>query len=494
MITLADILASPPMAAADPMLRTDVSGTAQRAVRWVHSSEVLEIAPLLRGGELLLSGGQALLALPADEQTAYVRSLGARGIAALALETAGVPDGLSAGIIAAAEAAGVPLIELRRVAPFVDIAEEVNRLIVNEQARAHLLADDLSHRIARQITDLGPHLPTILDLIAARLSAEVLLTTTDGLYVEHAGDVADPAAEPVVSGIIVGGRLAAELTLRSTVTDLVGLEVAADRLSGILAVALAQTFQPSPAQVADTRLVQAIIEDAAPAAVEELWEAAGLPRGRPAVVAIFRARGRDGDFSGVERALRGVGAGIKTHRWDGDLAVLFALTAGHARAGRAALLRAAHDGVRGSTVCAAFGPFVVDGLLAHGSFVEAREVMRIGAPAAGQVLDAMEFLGRRILDELPDGGFVESYIQATVGDVLQWDRKHRTSLAQTLLRWLESGCNTTATAAALHIERQTMHKRLNKIHDLLGEDPRESGNIFTIHLAVKAALSEDRRR
>ena len=95
MITLAEVLASKPMSAADPLLRSNVPGTLQRVVRWVHSSEVLEIAPLLRGGELLLSGGEALLALPAKEQEDYIRSLAGRHIAALALQTAGQAAPLS---------------------------------------------------------------------------------------------------------------------------------------------------------------------------------------------------------------------------------------------------------------------------------------------------------------------------------------------------------------------------------------------------------------
>ena len=97
MITLADVLESQPLAAADPLVRSSVPGTLERAVRWVHSSEVLEIAPLLRGGELLLSGGEALLALPAKEQEDYIRSLAGRKIAALALQTAG-PGGAHVGM------------------------------------------------------------------------------------------------------------------------------------------------------------------------------------------------------------------------------------------------------------------------------------------------------------------------------------------------------------------------------------------------------------
>ncbi len=486
MITLADVLASDPMSAADPMLRSTVPGTLQRTVRWVHSSEVLEIAPLLRGGELLLSGGASLLALTAEDQNKYVRSLAARNIAALALQTAGMPGPLPDGLIAAANENLLPLIDLRAVAPFVDIAESVNRRVVNEQADAHLVVDDVSRRIARQITDRGPHLPTILGIVATSLAAEASLAAPDGLPLGHAGSAMEGSGSKAVAGIVVGGQLAAQLTLRSTAPDPFLLELAADRLSGILALALAQAFRPTPAQVAETRLLEAVIEGDA-AAVKGLWLLAGLQAGHAVVMAVFRTAGRQGNFSAVERALRARGAIVKSHLRDGELTVLFASAPCEIRAARQGLILAAREAVRGSDICASIGPQVADGLRAHDSYLEAQKILRLGQPAAGKVVDAMEFLGRRILDSMHDRAFLDLYVRSSVGELLDWDRKHGTALLETLRCWLDAGCNTTGSAAKLNIERQTMHKRLNKIADLLGGDPRTSGRLFDIHIAVRAA-------
>ncbi|MEO8222282.1 MAG: PucR family transcriptional regulator ligand-binding domain-containing protein [Specibacter sp.] len=487
MITLAEVLVSPAMSAADPMLCSNVPGTLGRIVRWVHSSEVLEIAPLLRGGELLLSGGAALLTLPLQEQEVYIRSLAGRNIAALALQTAGQDAPLSARLIAAADRYGLPLIELRSVAPFVDIAEAVNRLVVNEQAAAHQVVDDVSRRIARQITDRGPHLPSILEMVATALVAEVSLVAPNGLPMGHAGSAVVGDGSAVTAGIVVGGQLAAELTLRSPSTDPFLLELAAERLSGILALALAQAFRPTPAQVANARLMEAVIEGGGAGTVERLWLAAELLPGQAAVMAVFRASGREANFSAVERVLRSGGGDVKSHLWDGELAVLFALPRAKARKSREALIHAAREAVRGTDTCAAFGPTVDDGLLAHRSYVEAQKTMGLGLPVAGEVLDAIEFLGRRIVGAVPDPGFLELYVRACIGEVLDWDRKHGTALLASLLCWLESGCNTTASAITLNVERQTMHKRLNKIQDLLGGDPRTSGRLFAIHVAAAAA-------
>jgi len=350
--------------------------------------------------------------------------------------------------------------------------------------------DDISRRIARLITDRGPHLPTILDLISESLNVEVTLTSSDGAYLGRAGNPIDAAAGRVVSGIVLGGQLAAELTLASSEASPALLDLAADRLSGILALAMAQSFHPTPAQVADTRLLQAIIDDAGPGAVQRFWAPAGMAAGQSAIMAVFRTPAGEADFSGIERTLRASGVVVKTHLWDGELTALFVVPAGRARRERAALLLAARAAIADLGVCAAFGPTARNGFHAHDSYAEALEVMRIGSPGAGEVLDAMDFLGRRILDEVPNAGFMDAYVQTAVGDVIDWDRKYGAALTGSLLCWLESGCNTTAAASALHIERQTMHKRLSKIHELLGEDPRTAGNLFTIHLAVRAAMSD----
>ena len=487
MITLAKVLTSAPMTAADPLVRTNVPDTLGRVVRWVHSSEVLEIAPLLRGGELLLSGGEALLALPAKEQEDYVRSLAQRNIAALALQTAGHAAALSEGLIAAANESGLPLVELRAVSPFVDIAEAVNRLVINEQASAHLLVDDVSRRIARQITDRGPHLPTILQLMAEMLEAEVELAAADGTPLGRAGRAVPDVGSKAVASIVVDGQLAAQLTLRSRAADPFRIELAADRLSGILALALAQAFRPTPAQVADACLMESVTAGDDAESIQRLWREAGLPPGRAAVVAVFVSPERHVSVSAVERAMRSAGGIVKSHLRDGELAVLLALPRQDARTVRVNLLRAARKAIQGSGASAAFGPQVDDCLHAHGSYVEAREIMQLARPAAGEVLDAMEFLGRRILGALPDPAFVDLYVRSSLGELLGWDRKHGTALLATLQCWLDSGCNTTESAVRLSIERQTMHKRLNKIQELLGGDPRTSGRLFDLHIAAKAA-------
>ena len=78
----------PTLAAADPVVRAAADRLPRTQLRWIHSSEVLDIAPLLDGGELLLTGGEALPATE-ERQVTYIRELAERGVAALAIETGG---------------------------------------------------------------------------------------------------------------------------------------------------------------------------------------------------------------------------------------------------------------------------------------------------------------------------------------------------------------------------------------------------------------------
>ncbi|HEX9087881.1 MAG TPA: PucR family transcriptional regulator ligand-binding domain-containing protein, partial [Arthrobacter sp.] len=84
-VRLIDVLTHPTLAAADPVVRAASGRAARTQLRWVHSSEILDIAPLLDGGELLLTGGEALALASEDRRITYIQQLAERGVAALAI-------------------------------------------------------------------------------------------------------------------------------------------------------------------------------------------------------------------------------------------------------------------------------------------------------------------------------------------------------------------------------------------------------------------------
>src|SRR3954466_9673296 len=108
-LTLERVLGHPSLKRGEPCVRAGAAGL-QRRVRWVHSSEVLEIASLLRGGELLLTGGQMLGAASVEDQRRYVRELAERRVAGVGIETGRGLPAVPPSLLTEAEGLGFPVV------------------------------------------------------------------------------------------------------------------------------------------------------------------------------------------------------------------------------------------------------------------------------------------------------------------------------------------------------------------------------------------------
>ena len=102
-----------------------------RAVRWVHSSELADPTPWLSGGELLLTTG---LQLGDDaQQRAYVSRLAEHGLSGLGFGVGFSHERAPEALRAAAAAHGFPLFEVPYELPFIAITEKAFSRLVNEQ-------------------------------------------------------------------------------------------------------------------------------------------------------------------------------------------------------------------------------------------------------------------------------------------------------------------------------------------------------------------------
>ena len=129
-----------------------------RQVRWVHSTEVYEVAPLLRGGELLLTTGLGLAGSGEQDRRAYVRAVADAGLAALALELGWTFDTVPPDMLAEARDAGLPLVALHSRVPFAEITEAVNSSIVDRSIVRLRYADEVSRALSDALlagADLG---------------------------------------------------------------------------------------------------------------------------------------------------------------------------------------------------------------------------------------------------------------------------------------------------------------------------------------------------
>jgi purine catabolism regulator len=104
---------------------------AQANVRWVHSTELLDPTPWLRGGELLLTTGLQLMG--AKPQREFVERLAEREIAGLGFGTGFVHKKVPAAILNTARKRGFPLFEVPYELPFIAVTERVFAQLLNER-------------------------------------------------------------------------------------------------------------------------------------------------------------------------------------------------------------------------------------------------------------------------------------------------------------------------------------------------------------------------
>jgi PucR family transcriptional regulator, purine catabolism regulatory protein len=110
-----------------------VSGqeAAQAHIRWVHSSELADPTPWLKGGELLLTTGLQLTGPKVQRE--LIERLADHRIAGLGFGTGFTHKRLPAALVAAARKREFPLFEVPYELPFIAITERAFAQLVNER-------------------------------------------------------------------------------------------------------------------------------------------------------------------------------------------------------------------------------------------------------------------------------------------------------------------------------------------------------------------------
>ena len=100
-------------------------------VRWVHSTELADPTPWLKGGELLLTTGLQLQGAKAQRE--FVDRLAGNEIAGLGFGTGIAHKRVPATLVAAAGARGFPLFEVPYELPFIAITERAFAHLLDER-------------------------------------------------------------------------------------------------------------------------------------------------------------------------------------------------------------------------------------------------------------------------------------------------------------------------------------------------------------------------
>jgi purine catabolism regulator len=502
-VLLEDVLKHRTVQAADPLLRAAPDSVPGRQVRWVHSSEVLDIAPLLRGGELLLSGGQALATASDKRQVDYVRELAGRGVAALAIETGPTLPDIPESMLIAAESNGLPLFELRKVAPFVGIMQEINSILVGQSVELLQRGDEISHAMAAELAH-GGGLDEVLAVLAGQTGTSVRLVSPAGLTLGSAGADGGGSAGGTAGALATASTTAVDVPVRGVLAARLELEapegidpafvrVAGERSVDILGLALLQRMPPGLKELAGAELMRAVHSGAQPWRLEQLGAAAGFAVDGPVAAVMIRSAASGRLRPALDKILADSVPHAASYADKLELIALAGLPPEGTRAARASLIEVLGnlDVPEGSAI--AVGPLGQGVGEAAWSMAEARRTLdlapRTGRAASGprQVRDADAFSAERLAAESIDGGARRDFVRRTLGPILEHDEQRNSQLLHTLTVWLDSGCNTAQAARELHLERQSMYHRLQRIFDLCGGDPRGTGRLAGLHLATRLA-------
>ncbi|GAB1327243.1 PucR family transcriptional regulator [Streptomyces sennicomposti] len=184
-------------------------------VRWAHVSELADPVPYMEGGELLLITALKLDAEDREAMRRYVKRLAGAGVVGLGFAVGVNYDEIPAALVEAAEAEGLPLLEVPRRTPFLAISKAVSAAIAADQYRAVTAGFAAQRELTRQALNSGPE--GLLAALAAQVDGWAALYDASGAVVatapEWAGrraarltaDVERLRDRPAPASAVVGG-------------------------------------------------------------------------------------------------------------------------------------------------------------------------------------------------------------------------------------------------------------------------------------------------
>jgi len=515
--TVAEVLELPAVRRGDPVVRAGEEHL-DRRVRWVHVSELSGIAHLLEGGELILSTGIALPQTP-EALGAYMDELAGVGVAAVVIELGRrYRDALPPELVAAAERAKLPLIELRRETPFVGVTQAVHTSILDARMQ-ELIASDEAHRAFTELSVAGHGPQQVVDLVATMSGRPVVYENlAHQVLAYHCADAtlvgwearSKAAAElPPEGWLAVGvgapggsdfGRLvmlcegeptsrermllergASALVInRLTVRDLDSLERQTHRT---LLTALAMSTNDADDTAARARALGVPLERRRLTGV--VVRAAAEQRALPALL-------RDVATAAVT-ALKGLKVPALVGPLD-DQRV--ALLLSHDRSADvdaalttlAARLHAIAERRPDVSVVVAAGSTVTAVERAHHTLREAMQVAdtAVGLPPTRTFFRPADLRLRGLVYALRDEAVVSDYVERELGQLLAYDAAHGTRLTEFLTAFCRAGGNKTAAAEQLFISRAALYDRIAKVQRVLGVDLADPEVVLALHFAVLA--------
>lgn len=528
--TVSDVLEMPEVRRGHPKV---VAGHARlgNPVRWVHVSELADIAPLLRGGELVLTTG---IGLPerAEALGAYLTGLAEVGAAGLMVELGRrYVDRLPAALVAAATDHELPLVELHRETRYVRVTEAVHSRILDAQLE-ELRASAQLHEAFTALSTEGASIPDIVresariagrPVILENLAHRVLAADTAGRdapdllagWEEHSRAIRlvhrtgyAPTTGWLLTIVATRGQDWGRLILLCDDEPSAQDRVLLERAATTIALAKLLERDDSGLERQTHRLLLAGLLDQPPHDPGELaarMHAAGVPlTGRQLVGAAVRlvATGSTDEGRGAHELREFADAAVHAARSLGGEALAGVLDAAEvgvllswprradvdaATEEWAAEVRRMLQGAR--TAVFAAGSQATDMGAARRSLLEARQVVAAAAHRPVQLggCHRLADVGLRgLLALLRTDARLQTFVERQLGAVLSHDSAQGTDLLAVLQAFFDAGGTKSAAAGRMHMSRTAYYERLDRLQRLLGVDLSDPDTQVSLHAALLA--------
>lgn len=470
------------LAATDPQVLSG-HGRLGNEVRWVHSSEIFEIGPLLSGGELLLTTGLGLAGTDAGTRRHYIRELATRDVAGVAVELGRTFDEVPDEMIREASSVQLPLIALHTVVPFIDLCRAANTDIVSREVGVLRRRGELDAAL-HALMAAGAGAPAIVKAIAAAIGCPLVvlgknnaLMAAEGVDDDHsAWQVVDAqsASVPVQSrGQVIATLVAGPSSLDTdTMMSLLGLG------AGPLGVALSMSRELGGLR---HRAAATLMSDLLDRRVDRRPDlmmrsrAAGFdPAGAVCIVPVAISAPAPRMASQLtatvtkKLAVQSLHADVHATSY-----ALFAMT--DQSRDQITQVCAAFAGIVGETTVVVGNAARVDARDLSDALLTARRALAIASGSRRAMarhtdaVSSVRALAAELAVETLDAA-VRDDLVTSVGPLVEWDRTHGSELTHTLEVHLRHGCSATRSAVALHLGRQSLYQRLERIRELLGFD------------------------
>lgn len=457
-----------------------------RDISWAHAIELADPTPYLDGGELVMTTG---INLGTDDaaQYDYVARLVSADTAALAVDTGTTVTAVPAGVLAAGDELGLPVLEVPASTPFIAIARVVVDALKADELRAVQQVVDQQEILARATLRSG--IPGVVGALAECLGASVAVADPDGRLLAAEGPERD-RLNALLGDLPGTARHAGIVTADGDAYVMVLKLRAAQPIRGHLAVRSAHPLNNSG------RLLVAHAVSLISIALEKPARVVDAEQRLRTAVTHEILRGGDSVDSGVIRYF-----GFEPN---GDVVVASLGGAGPVLAAEQDLGRLLSNS--GPYLMAAIGDDVVIVVPASGSKRRLAEVLggrRGGTSRPVHLGDSAVGLEQaRIAARTGAVGGLAEFDNLGVFGIMLGGRtsaelrvlaapldplaEHGEDLVDTVAAFLSHNGQIEAAATGLGVHRHTMRNRLARISELLADDLQSADTRTQLWLAVHA--------